>query len=251
MPTVMVRYVAGAFVDASTLAPTAQDVTELLLQLGDNELLPSMVNTLSSIGLGQRLTFQSADGLRYLLLGPNRFDVAHHAPLPLVHGLEDFRQFCLDARQMLGVVLEHFHRTPHRLVSVREGLDRDRTDQQKEDIANRLLRVPQLFVENRPFEWDWRCASHTRHDVGDESEEFNYIVTVKRATATLQGLNPVSSFPVNDCIYFEFDVNTAPGNTRERFTPDRVTSFFEQAPRWQEELLNSVRDLIEVNHANA
>jgi hypothetical protein len=239
------RYLASAFVDAQSIVPNMADIGGLLAELSDERLLPTSIQEPSSSGLVSRIGFAAEDGSVVLLLWGNRFDFARLSAVPEGSDLGDFGGFCEEAAVKLTTVLAHFQRQAHRLAAVQEGYLKDMPPDQINEIAGRVLNLPQVYRAHAPVEWDWRAVAHMERPINGLTEPTNTITTIKRAVGRFLRLDAHTPMQVDlDRIRLDFDINTLPTNLTARFNTEHVRSFFGQAGRWHADLSAEVLTFI-------
>jgi hypothetical protein len=236
-----IRYLASAFVDAESIVPNANQALELLKAFGSDKFLPAIINELSPSGQKSRLGFRTLDGASQIILSSMRFDFASLATTADGSNLGEFSDFCKQAKIFLTTALKFFQRKAHRLAAVQEGLLQIMSSQEMHDIAQRLLRFPDIYEKFTPFEWDWRVVSIVEREFSGIKEPTNTITAVKRIPSyaiQFGGEQPTQTS--EDRIRIDFDINTLPINTIARFDEQQIHDFFDQAPTWHGELSSEV-----------
>jgi hypothetical protein len=151
--------------------------------------------------------------------------------------------FAAQASQIVAAVLDCFpERLARRIALVREGL-LDVAPADMDNLAERVLRIPEAFQRNRPFEWDWRIAARLEHPFGRIRQAVNTLATLKRASFVLVqgGVTPTPS----DRIRLDLDTNSAHDDQRPRFTRSDVQAFLTECLAWQRELWGNIEGLID------
>jgi hypothetical protein len=137
-----IRYLASAFVDAESIAPTPSQALEFLKTLGSDKFFPGIINELSPAGPTPRLSFRTSDNsLRLNLLG-KRFDFVLTAKDSAGEDLGEFSEFCKQAHHVLTQALSFFQRKSHRLAAVQEGFLKQMDAHEKDEIAKRIFNFP-------------------------------------------------------------------------------------------------------------
>lgn len=129
------------------------------------------------------------------------------------------------------------------MAAVREGFLKDLSTDEMESAAQRLLKLPSFYRGSYLFEWDWRVASLVDREVGELTEPTNNISTVRRSTGHLLLVDGEQMRQI-DGIRVDFDINTNPSNSSQRFGDEHLRSFFERVAVWHEELGSEVFSLI-------
>ena len=147
-----IRYLASVFVDADSIVPSPTHALEFLKTLGNDKFFPGIVNELSPTGPSPRLSFRTSDNsLRLNLLG-KRFDFALTAKEGEGDDLGEFSKFCEEAKYILALALSFFQRKAHRLAAVQEGFLKQMDSKEKDEIALRILNLPEFYKQVLPFE---------------------------------------------------------------------------------------------------
>src|SRR6266540_4204470 len=92
-----IRYLASAFVDAESIAPSARHMTALLDAMNDDELIPIGVQEETSTGPVPRIAFTTSDRSTLFALSGRRFDYSRLSLEPEGSDLGEFGEFCLSA----------------------------------------------------------------------------------------------------------------------------------------------------------
>ena len=237
------RYLASVFLEADDITPTKHFISDLMDAFGDEEFVPDMQQELTPLGIKQRIGFRGVDGSKVLTLNGQRFDFIW-LPSGLEKGepaeLAEFDLFCKEAATKLVISIDYFARKGHRLAAVQEGFLREMPTSVMEEIAQRLLKLPRFYCDSMIFEWDWRVASLVERHVGELTEPTNNITTVRRSTGHLLLIPGGQPLRQIDGIRVDFDINTNPGYSAQRFGDVHLRSFFEQAPAWHGSLSSEV-----------
>lgn len=239
MYALRLRQLASAFLDAGSIVPTAKDMAGLMDVLGpDSGLLPAAVQEQTPAGNVQRIGFVSPDGQWQLIISTTRVDVTRRPVGPDGRNMEDVGPFCVRASAWLANVLGYFNRKAHRLAIVQEGLLPVLSSEDMNTLAEILLGPSEAFLGAHPFEWDFRVACAIHRSFGENSEDTNTIVTIKRIGGLLNLPAPEGGLVHKklDHVRLDLDVNTSLSSSVERFGPPDVQAFFAAAPAWHQEL---------------
>jgi hypothetical protein len=240
-----IRYLASAFVDAESVVPTATHALEFMKTLGSDKFFPGLINEVSPTGPTPRLGFRTSDNRLRLNLLRKRFDFTLNAKDVEGEDLGKFSEFCEQAKDILARALRFFQRKAHRLAAVQEGFLRQMTSDEMDGIALRIFNFPNLYKVTPPFEWDWRSASVVEREFSGIKEPTNTITTIKRVQfqAVEVGMDTFSQEP-SERIRIDFDINTIPSNMIARFGEQEISSFFNQAPLWHDELNSQISSFV-------
>ncbi len=230
------RYLASSFLDAQSIAKlSAESHADLFTRYKDLDFLPmSLFEAVAGEGLKPRAGFYSASKGTQIAFTSTRFNVElkpEHpfSQLKLGSPLGDLSKFSEEAGSVLAEALAFFRRDCHRLALVQEGFLPVLSQEQMNEITNKLLRRPEI-PKGAPFEWNWRIATKVERSFGDRDETTNTIITVRRVTL-------IKEEKEEDRIRFDIDINTNPDDVRARFGQKEAVAFFREAPRWHEALV--------------
>ncbi len=244
------RYLAVAFVEASSLNVNSQNVPTLMVRLssvlGDVQLLPNIIHEQTSSGLTPRYSFLTIDGTWQINLLSGRFDVAQVSQNPIQGSdIGNYSTFSRLAGEVLITLLEYFQITPHRLGLVQEGLLREMSNEEMVGVARRLMNFTSTYENYSLTDWDWRAVANVNREFGGNNEPINSVSTIRKvaALAVQSGQVAPTLVPLNR-IRVDIDNNTLPSNTEPRFDSNRIRSYFTEAIRWQEQLIAEFRPLI-------
>ena len=245
------EYLAVAFVDAESVRPNQEEITDLINEFRDFQLVPMAVQETTPLGQDRRVGFISHDNAWQIFLLGKQFHVAHVANHPLGADLGSFSAFCEKASEILKWALNRFERRPYRLAGVQEGVLPEKSDDEMDAIARRLLILPATFKKLSLSEWDWRATPRISRSIGDREELTNTIVTIKKINGTVSPPDdpkfpsPLAPLPEKfTLIRADIDINTVQDNTSARFQDTHLDSFFKNVATWHEELIAEINDLI-------
>ena len=243
---VKLRYLARAFVDAETIAPTADDISELV----SGALVGMTAGVIGEQGddgrIKQRTFFATAARDHLLSLGSLSFD---YVGLPTdFNGTNlDWAAFVDQAPALLEATTTYFGRRPHRLALIQEGMLASMPEAEMGALQARLMSNPTEFGRSAPFEWDWRAAFREQIEFGGLTEACNKVVTIER-TAGVLSVQPVDR-PIAqekyDRVRVDVDLNTSATETRGRFDADAIKAFFAVAKGKHEEMSATLARQIE------
>jgi hypothetical protein len=246
------RYLAVAFLDAESVRPNQEEITDLISEFRDFQLTPVAIqDSTGLLGQDRRVGFVSHDNAWQIVLLGKQFQVARVANHSLGADLGTFSAFCEKANEILKWVLKRFERRPHRLAAVQEGVLPEMSDDEIDAIARRLLSLPAAFRNLTLSEWDWRTAPRISRRIGEREEMTNTIVTIKKINGTVSPANepsissPLTPLPEKfSVIRADIDINTVQENTSARFQDTHLDSFFKDVFNWHEDLISEINALI-------
>jgi len=237
-----IRYLASVFVDAHRVVATPPNVRAFLDALDDADLLPTTVQEIGLSGNVARMAFNSADGRSQLVLAGNRFDYSFQAATPEGSDLGSFATFCHEAETKLITAITHFKLRGTRLAAVQEGYLLQTADDGLDPVMARLMNRPSTYRAGVLRDWTWRANVETKRRLGSLTEATNTITTVGLVPGYTvfgeQGAH-VERF-ASDRIRLDFDINTVPENTVPRFNKSHVHTFFLNAPKWHDKLVDDM-----------
>ncbi len=251
MYDIRLKYLASVFVDADSIIANAENITLLLRTLNDEKLLPVSLQEPSITGAVPRIAFATPSGERQLLLLGKRFDYTRLLVAEEMEEWGDFSIFCQQAGEKLITALNFFQRKAHRLAAVQEGLLHDLPKEELEKITQRLFKLPPVFAQNIPFEWDWKSAAIITRSFGNVTEPTNTIATVKRWTGKIIKKDDGEVIQSHlDRVRVDFDINTVADNVKARFEESHIRDFFKEAGSWHGRLSSELFAFIEGRDAN-
>jgi hypothetical protein len=230
---VRTRQLARVFVDAQSLAITADQLPKLIeaARLTDRLSTPFVLplplpDPNLPAGSATRFALASASFDWQIALLSQSFDLTRLPTNLTGSNIGDLGEFAATAAAVLWELTQFFGRVPHRLVLVQSGMLGEMPTKKMDTIARQLLRLPPSVEAAPPFEWDWRCASHGAFVLGDRNEETNVVTTINRRVGSIQSATDQTLF---DRIHIELDINTSPSDTRGRFEKQDLEQFFTAA----------------------
>jgi hypothetical protein len=241
-----VRFLAGVFVAAENVKPSNEDVAALMPIVEGVELFPRPILETTPTGDVSRIGFISSDGAWQVMLLKERFDVARTSPNQLSGSdLGDFAEFSSTASGILEFLVERFGIRPHRLALVREGFLTEMDNDQTNELAKKLFKLPQVYENRLLSEWDWRCVSEIERTFATKTEPLNTITTIKKgAGIALQTGTGAPTIIPSKRIRFDTDINTLPRNVETRFDRPDIHDFFTKATEWHNEIESNFEHLI-------
>ncbi len=242
MYDITLRYLCSAYVDAGSVTADPKLMTDLRDALGDESLETLTVGEKIGSEIKTRILLRRGDESWRLFIGSERFDVSGLGTKLNKGKVGSLNTFCKNAGATLNTCLKLFERKAHRLASVQEGFLREMPESELNGIAGRLFKMPTVFADQLPFEWDWRCASRIKRTFGRKTQETNTLATIKR----VQGLiGNISDKDIQmDRIQINLDINTIADDTSPRFIDESVTGFFNKAGGWHKSFSQEIMDFI-------
>lgn len=237
------KYQANVFVQAAKLQPTPELMSALTDLFKDLGFLPG---TMYEMGGGQmgprpRPRLSTPDNEWNIEFRSDRILCQKNATHSGGGKLGPLGDFCQEARDMLGKGLEKLGKHGTRLALVTTVMLREMTPTELKEAYRRFFEAPEFFVEQEPFEWNWRSAAQVERRVGPFTETLNVIGKSGRFNGQLQIGSDVTPF---DRIQVELDINTIPDTDETRFGGEHLQPFFVEAiavhDRIQDEILEKL-----------
>jgi hypothetical protein len=236
--SLVVRYLARAFVAAPKVEVRADTFADLARALGNSDLVPTNALELRADGAPvRRVALTNLAGDWTVAITGDSFDVTYTQPM----GQEaiSFADYCSKAAPYLASGLEFINGGAHRIAVVTEVLAPELSAEKMLQCAQKLLQFPPPFEGARPFEWDWRIAHNVRRRFGQADEDTNTLAAVKRLDAHVGGQRL-------ERLFVSTDVNTTPRRTEPRFEKADIISFVEASPTWHAEIRTGLLTFLEL-----
>ena len=220
------RQLARAFVTGTGLVPAPERLAALAEELGRPGLAARPIVARFPDGtLAQRYMIASASLDWTLTFVGESFDLARIPVDATGSNLDTLPIFANEAARVFRRCVDAFQVVPYRLSLVEEGLVTTELEEAfLTEAAKLAFRLPPIFQEAPPFEWDWRCCTRKEVYAGDLAELCNVIGTIKRVEGTMSGA--AGPMPIRT-LRVDAELNTVPNNTAQRFTADRMQAFYE------------------------
>lgn len=233
------RYFASAFWDADSVVANPKDISTLLATLSPDNFIPLTLVEPTAEGTKNRIAFQTPNNEWQLMITAKRINVFRHPTDPNGTNLGSLQDFSLKASSYLQLVLQHFDIKANRLSLIQDGLLKSMTEEEFKAIYNRLFKYPTFYSQNSPFEWNWRSASDPEHTINTQTEIVNTIAHILRFQSELTIPNQPEALKF-DRVKVELDINTTHRNPHPRFDFANISSFFQNAILWHQELSETI-----------
>ncbi len=232
------RYLARAFVSAAHVQARGSLYVALLSSLGE-DFLPRPVAELSLTGQTvQRLGAANASGEWTVVITSESIDV-QYSPRAGATGIT-FGEFCALASRYAAGAQTLVGQRASRVAVIREGLA-NKTADQLDALASRLLAARLAPFDGELFEWDWRAATRVERTFSSHAEPTNTIAILRRVEVTIPGRDPT------DALFISTDVNTPPQRLEARFSPEDTASFVGASEAWHAALETALQVTVEGN----
>lgn len=243
-----IRYVVSAFLNAQDINAETTTIQRLLSLYTDKGFIPTIfqeLNVLNGQGIGQginRIRLQSTDGQWLILFASNRVEISKNA-IQSMEELGSTSDFLKEAIQIIERFCKDFDKKSSRIGFVTSYILQEMSKEKLYSIHQKLFKSINLYLENPPFEWNWRNASHVNGDINGLSETFNVVTELNRLPLEMTDKNGI--FIPMDRINLNFDINTVPQNENIRFGNEEIKAFGEFVLELNNKLLDEV-----INHIN-
>ena len=244
MIDIKLKYQFSIFLNASDLNATPKNISELMNEFMDKGFIPNTFQEISSLNPTpqNRFKLQSPSGEWSVMLGSSRIDIEQNPTNLKGSNLISSKQFSTEAKDIIIRILTKFPRKGNRLSIVSRCLFNEMSNDQLNKVYGRLFNSPPLYVNNTPFEWNWRAVAKINKNIMANNEEFNFVTTINRINGEIRNGNEVS---VVDRIELGLDLNSIAQNYDNRFGVEEIDFFMDNAYLWhnelQEEIINFIK----------
>ena len=241
-----IKYQATIFGNFSDIEPTPDNTKTLIDLFSDKELIPSVSYELEiavpvTLSPRARIGFASANREWTIEFLSNRIQIAKHAIESGGTNLGDLDRFCSDVSSLFDKITSEFKKKANRIALITYFILGKMTEETLSQTYLKLFKAPEFYIENPPFEWDWRTASREPIDLEGLNETLNIIVMINRSSGEFQTKDEVMPF---DGIQLGFDINTIPENQEHRFDAQNIVSFYNQVLELHSSLSTEVTEFI-------
>ena len=242
-----IKYQATIFGSFSDIEPTPDNTKTLIDLFMDKALIPGVINELRATAQTPiptrrpRIRCASANGEWAIEFLSNRINIEKY-PIE-THGtnLGDLDTFCSDANYLFKQITREFKKKANRIALTTHFILEKMIEETLSRIYLRLFKSPEFYIENPPFEWDWRTASRNPIELEGLDETLNIIVMINRSYGEFQIEDEVTPF---DGILLSLDINTVPDNQELRFDTHNIASFYNQVSMLHDNLCSEITEFI-------
>ena len=241
------KYQATIFGNFNDIEPTPDNSKKLIDLFKDKALIPGVIDEFRATAQTPiptrhaRIRCASANWEWVIEFLSNRIQIVKRAIEAHGANLGDLDAFCSDASYLFKQITSQFKKKANRIALVTQFILQEMTDKALSQIYLKLFKAPEFYIENPPFEWDWRTASRNPIRLEELDETLNIIVTMNRSYGEFQAKGEVTPF---DGIQFSLDINTVPDNQELRFSADNIASFYNQVSRLHDNLCSEITEFI-------
>lgn len=240
------KYQASIFLNAIDMGATPKNISDMLTDFSDKGFIPNVFQEINNLTPQpqNRFCMQSPNNEWRINIATTRIDIEKNPTDLKGANLGTETDFCKEAAIFFSRILKRFPRKSHRLAFVSRFLLREMSDEELNNIYNKLFNTPSLYKDNIPFEWNWRVVSHINKNIAEElsPESFNFVTSINRINGEIRNDNSVSLI---DRIDLSFDINSVPTKAEERFGIDEIESFLEKVTGWHDDLKSDIFSFIE------
>lgn len=238
------KYRAVLFLNATDIQANSKNIGILMKEFADKELLPNTFQEIPILLPGSpqnRFQLSSPNNEWIIRFGAMRFDF-EKSPTDLKgSNLGDLKDFCNESKQTFERILNKYPRKGNRIALVTRFLLEEYTEDKLQEIYSKLFKAPKLYVENQPFEWNWRTVSHLKKEIDGLSEEFNFITQINRTLGEFRDKQEVKSI---DRIELNLDINSLPKNVENRFGIAEINKFYDSVQTWHDEFIKELTEFL-------
>ena len=242
------KYQATIFGNFNDIEPTPDNIKTLVDLFRDKALIPGVINEFRATvqtpipTRRARIRCASANGEWAIEFLSNRIQIVKQATETHGANLGDLDAFCSDASYLFEQITSEFKKKANRIALVTDFLLKAMTKKTLSEIYLKLFNAPEFYVENPPFEWNWRTASRIPIKLEELDETLNIIVTINRSDGEFQAKGEIMPF---DGIQLGFDINTVPDNKEHRFDSRKIASFYNQVSKPHDSLSGEITEFID------
>lgn len=245
-----IKYQGVLFLNASDIQANTKNISTLMNEFADRELIPNTFQELSNIlPIPQnRFNLSSPNNEWVISFKSSRIDFEKNPVSNKGENLGDLKDFCNEAKQTFERILNKYPRKATRIALVSRFLLKELPEATLHNIYSKLFNAPKLYTDNKPFEWNWRSVSMLHKQIDSLQEEFNFVTSINRIRAELNRLRPDIRLEretnVIDRIELTFDINSSAFNVENRYGIYEINQFFDSVSEWHDNLLTEFLDFI-------
>jgi len=236
MIDIILQYQASIFVNASDIQPNPDTMTRLITLFRDKELIPS---TFQEIGPKTpnptlRLRMSSSNNEWAINFASERIDIEKTTVGFDNERMGDIEVFYNEVCALYERILGIYTKKANRLSLISGYMLEEMGDVELNEKYFKLFSPPKFYVDNPPFEWNWRSASKYTAEFLGEDEYLNVITAINRAKGQLGKKGQI--IPI-DRIHLQYDINTVPENQDFRFEMPNIRAFLESVSELQKQFI--------------
>ena len=213
----------GFFCSADNIVMNPIDVSEFLKEFKDDNFIPlPMLDDNSS---KTRMSFQSANLNKHIILRKNRFDVIQESLLQKDVFIDDkvLSEYIEKSFGYFDYLIKYHSLIGNRLAYIEEGFINVETEEENEAIQEKLFNYCSFFEDyTRTKEWTWKNVFNNTIKLNDNDEICNTLLTLRRQKLLVK--NKQESYEINK-IRYTMDINTFQDNLHNRFNLNNLKEF--------------------------
>lgn len=241
------KYQATIFGNFNDIEPTPANSKTLIDLFKDKAVIPGVIDEFRATAQTPipvrraRIRCASANREWVIEFLSNRIQIVKRAIEAHGANLGDLDAFCSDASDLFKRITSEFRKKANRIALVTQFILEEMTEETLSRIYLKLFKTPEFYIENPPFEWNWRTASRNPIRLEELNEALNIIVAMNRSYGEFQAKGVVTPF---DGIQLVLDINTVPDNQELRFDVHNITSFYDQVSKLHDNLCSEITGFI-------
>jgi hypothetical protein len=199
------------------------DVSEFLKEFKDDNLIPIPISDDSTSKT--RMSFQSANMNKHIILRKNRFDVIQESLLQkdVFIDNEALAEYIGKTYSYFDYLINYHNLIGNRLAYIEEGFINVETEDENKAIQEKLFNYCSFFGSyTRTKEWTWKNVFNNTIKLNDNDEICNTLLTLRRQKLLVKSKQ--ESYEINK-IRYTIDVNTFQENLHNRFNLDNLQEF--------------------------
>ena len=172
-----------------------------------------------------RLKFSNAKNELCISFATTRIDIEKNPTDPKGNNLGTVDIFCSDVTEKFAKILKKYSKKASRISLITTYLLKEMSSVQLDKICDKLFKFPQVYLEKKHYEWNWRLVSKIAAESPFlTSEEINIITKIRRVQGQLFVSKSVDSV---DRIELSLDINTSQHNKDNRFDLANIKTFYQ------------------------
>jgi len=246
-----IKYQGVLFLNASDIQANTKNIGTLMNEFVDKELIPNTFQELSNIlPIPQnRFKLSSPNNEWVISFGSTRIDFEKNPTSSKGENLGELKDFCVEAKNTFSRILTKYPRKATRIAVVSRFLLKELPEPILQDVYSKLFNPPKLYLENKPFEWNWRSVSMLKKQIDSLSEEFNFVTSINRIRAEFNRIRSELRLEKEsssiDRIELNFDINSSAHNVENRYGIPEIEQFYDSVSIWHDDLLNELLDFFQ------
>lgn len=242
MIDINLKYQASIFVNATDIKPEPDTIKLLIDVFKDKSLIPGTFQELRPPNPVQtRLQFSSQNNEWAVMFASHRIDIEKNPTDSKGSNLGDLSEFCSDATSLFERLITTYKKRANRLALITNFFLDEMSEERFREIYRKLFTPPRFYIDNSPFEWNWRSVSKIPANLQELDESFHVITSINRVRGHLgKGLDMT---PFNR-LQLSYDINVSPDNPENRFEFPHILTFYNSATELHSNLCEQLFEYI-------